>query len=417
MIWRYCTFYVRVNVFYSFLFSLPVLFLLWTFRPALSGTPPAPVLLLENVKVLNFAGSSWDNVLLATGATTIQNNAPLLQSLLSLTSNAHKASHKSSRSSGGASAHGRHVPVDLILVDPYEYSLSLLESAQSSTPTPGRYATPNSLLLNTHAAAAHQKKSAPSSALKIGAAELQAIQKCVESLSSGGDQSAVTAVPIVVTTDWLVHCLAMGRLLDFKLIDFFALPSDPVKRLFTHKMDSVQGTGERYSKYDIVYYTNPRSSGAGAAANVTNKATITSSPVKAPKTSDALCMGRIDCFVRRDEKSPLMVRIRPLVRANTSHLGPRDALAEKELSGDPQNALSLIEVGRLAGKLVLLHKDDFLRVSQYSVADDCVYYASEEWLAENPCVLDAVSAKSDDSDAGSEGESEPYMCPQRSQDY
>lgn len=397
------------------------IFSLGTYRQAAllpPSTPPTsarPALLLENVKVLNLAGSSWDNVLLATGATAIQNNAPLLQSLTSL----HNRGGGAGGSAGGRSrtkhggGGGRPAHVDLILVDPHEYALSLKESTQvAPAPTSGRYTTPNSLLLSTHTAAGAAGAGAgssaskiPNSALKIGVAELQAIQKCVEARGGGVNYSG-GSVPIVVTTDWLVHCLAVGRLLDYTIVDFFTLPSDPVKRPFTHKMDSVQGTGERYSKYDVVYYTNQRA--------------------KSPRISEALSMGRIDSFVRRDEKSPLMVRIRPLVLSTSFQLGPKDTFGgvdpgdgygHRELTGDPHNAMCLVEVDRLAGKLVLLHKEDFLRVEQYSASDDCVYYASEDWLVENPNVLEVAGAKDDASGAGSEGESEPQMHVQRSQDY
>ena len=387
--------------------------------------------LLDGIKVLNLAGGSWDNLLLTAGAITVENEAPLLQSLLSL----------GARGSASKSGRVSRPSVDVILVDPYEYGLSVSASkskpasstSSNSNSNSGRYNTPHSLLAIGSAAkgkSANTTVSTPKSpAAKLGEAELQVIQHCAELTSAEGTATNglhahkhQRQAPIVVTTDWLVHCIALGELLSHTVIDLFTLPPEPETRPFTFKADAITSTGERYSKYDIVYY---RSRVAPSTAH-----NIRSSPVKAPKASEVLQLGKIVGFVRRDEKSQLFARIRPLVSTSNADnasvrldiVVPRGTATQKhlhtvrhkELQGDPLNALGMVEVERLCGKAILLQKEDFLRVSKYSFADESVYYVSDAWKEENPCVLDngeaSESQESEDQDVF-------QMRIQRSQDY
>ena len=397
------------------------------------GLGPAvePEGLLDGIKVLNLAGGSWDNLLLTAGAITVENEAPLLQSLLSL----------GARGSASKSGRVSRPSVDVILVDPYEYGLSVSASkskpassiSSNSTSNSGRYNTPHSLLAIGSAAkgkSANPTVSTPKSpAAKLGEAELHVIQHCAElSSSESTSMNGLHAhkhqrqAPIVVTTDWLVHCIALGELLSHSVIDLFTLPPEPETRPFTFKADAVTSTGERYSKYDIVYYRSR------VAPSTTHNAR--SSPVKAPKSSEVLQLGKIVGFVRRDEKSQLFARIRPLVSTSSADnasvrpdiVVPRGTATQKdlhtvrhkELQGDPLNALGMVEVERLCGKAILLQKEDFLRVSKYSFADESVYYVSDAWKEENPCVLDngeaSESQESEDQDVF-------QMRIQRSQDY
>lgn len=407
--------------------------------------------LLEGIKVLNFAGGSWDNLLLTAGAITVESEAPVLQALQSL--GVHVSAPKSARSS--------RPPVDVILVDPYEYGLSVSASKTSSsssggrgaaTQGSGRYSTPHSLLTIGSAAKSKAASAAlgtpKSPAAKLGEVELQVIQLCAELSSSEGTaagrlqqsqlhgKNGSRQVPIVVTTDWLVHCIALGELLDHTLIDLFTLPPEPETRPFTYKADAVTSTGERYSKYDIVYYKSSTTSVAAPTTGQNQKQdrgvnqTVRSSPVKPPRSSEVLLLGKIVGFVRRDEKSQLFARIRPLV----STLGAEDtssraevvvprgsatekdlrAVRHKELQGDPLNALGMVEVERLCGKAILLQKEDFLRVSKYSFVDESVYFVSNAWKEENPCVLDT----GDYNDSQESEERDVFqMRIQRSQDY
>jgi len=390
--------------------------------------------LLEGIKVLNFAGSGWDNLLLTAGATTVESEEPLLQAL-------HSLGHRAATSSkGGRQA---RAPVDVILVDPYEYSLSVAASRATSAQGGSRYNTPNSLVAlgaSSKGKTAAGVGTPKSPASKLGESELLVIQHCVE-LNAGegnsnlGSLSAMkslplqqrqaqqaSAAPIVVTTDWLVHCVAMGEVLDHAALDLFTLPPEPETRPFTYKADMVTSTGERYSKYDIVYYRSVKQQ--NLLANRTSA--VRSSPSKAAKNSEVLSLGKINGFVRRDEKSQLFARIRPLVSTHdedpsSGDFNPKGKAGEKDLArvrhkelvGDPLNALAMVEVERLSGKAILLHKDDFLRVSKYSFSDDSVYYASSMWTEENPPVLGGGSG-----DGSQEEDSQGMMMRvQRSQDY
>lgn len=393
--------------------------------------------LLEGIKVLNFAGSGWDNLLLTTGATTVESEEPLLQALQTL---GHRAT---SSSKGGRQSRS---PVDVILVDPYEYSLSVAASKANSALGSSRYNTPNTLLAIGPSSKSKSTAGAgtpKSPASKLGESELLVIQHCAElnagenDTSSLGSLSAMknlplhqrqaqqAAAPIVVTTDWLVHCVATGEVLDHSVLDLFTLPPEPETRPFTYKADMVTSTGERYSKYDIVYYRSVKQQNALANRN----SGVRASPSKAAKASEVLSLGKITGFVRRDEKSQLFARIRPLISTHdedpSSGLGgnfhPKGKVGEKdlarvrhkELAGDPLNALAMVEVERLSGKAILLHKDDFLRVSKYSFSDDSVYYASAMWTEENPPVLGEGSG-----DGSQEEDSQGIMMRvQRSQDY
>lgn len=385
--------------------------------------PQADESLLAGIKVLNFAGGSWDNMLLAAGATTVDSDDVLLQTLQSLGARTGSSSSKGGRQS--------RQPVDVILVDPYEFSLSVTASRAGSGNS--RYNTPNSLLAVSSSSSKNKLSTPKSPASKLGETELLVIQHCVElnSDEGGGSLSAVkflpahqrhaqhTAAPIVVTTDWLVHCVAMGELLDHTILDLFVLPPEPETRPFTFKADAVTSTGERYSKYDFVYYRSAKLANA-------NRNTVRSSPTKSSKSGELLSLGQITGFVRRDEKSQLFARIRPLVSthdedsADLGEFNPKRKAGEKdlarvrhkELMGDPLNALSMVEVERLCGKAILLQKDDFLRVSKYSFHDDSVYYASLAWTEENPCVLGGSGGNSQEED--SQG---MMMRVQRSQDY
>lgn len=166
---------------------------------------------------LTCTGSNWDNLLLAAGAITVQNSAALVQTLTSLSSAAQR--------SGGAGygghlgAQGRHasrLPVDVVLVDPLEYA-TMVVSGTTSTTVPaaaaGRFTTPTVL----HGARPPASTDGKSPAAKMTAAELAAVQRCLRlqlqqqsnSDGSGSGSTTSSSTPVVVTTDWIVHCLAL----------------------------------------------------------------------------------------------------------------------------------------------------------------------------------------------------------------
>jgi hypothetical protein len=128
-------------------------------------------------------------------------------------------------------------------------------------------------------------------------------------------------------------------------------------------------------------------------------------------------MGRIQEFVRRDEKSPLFAKIRPLVPTGpvttTSTAAAAAAWRHKELRGDPSVEVVMVEATRLCGKLVLLRREDFVSVA-YAAEDEGVYCAAPAWLAEHPCVLEEGEEGGVGSGSSSGGGG---VMRQRSQDY
>ena len=400
-------------------------------RMALSCTQePLSNAILANIKVLNFAGSSWDNLLLASGATTVQKSTGLVQGI----GNGSGSSSKLSRS-GGA-----RMPVDLILVDPNEYAQTVaalkLPTTHSSSSTTsssrsavGRYTTPNSLLMHlgsTNTTATAGSCSTPKSPnLKMGEDELAAVQRCLH-LHHNNHTSNSTAVPLLVTTDWLVHSIAVGYLLDYNILDIFTLPSVPEKQPFTYKADAITGSGERYTKYDIVFYSTTTTTHNNR--NKHNSPTKRNNNTNVPGSDASLSVGKIIEFVRRDLRSPLYARIRPLITTTTTfplQIYEKNKISKeinninnKELVGDPNTPVRLVEVEKLAGKAVLLSRSDFLKVSKYSLTDHTVYCAAAEWHEENPSVLVGEDGVNRESEGGMQGqEEEPLMRIQRSQDY
>jgi hypothetical protein len=351
----------------------------------------------------------------------VQNSASLVQTLQQLASNPSGA--QSSHRPGGAFG-GRGIarlPVDVILVDPLEYATAVtaagrgfLSGGGDSLLTAGgaRYTTPSAA---SHSSALSPHSGAKSPAAKMSDAELAAVHACarLQASSRQGSSGSARAIPAAVTTDWLVHCLAVGYVLDHHLLDVFTPPEEPDRKPYTYKADSVTGTGERYTKHDIVSY----SIRSGPAKPL--------SAERGARTQETVAMGQILGFTRRDAKSPLFARIRPLVPKSSVVAalpvvqskrdgGAGDHATEhmlhKELIGCPSTAVAMVEVERLCGKVVLLRRQDFERV-HYGAQDSAVFYASPEWIAENPCPL---VGENDGEDSQGMGEG---MRIQRSQDY
>ena len=203
--------------------------------------------------------------------------------------------------------------VDLVLVDPYEYQQAhcvlyaegtarvdnstgnslLLATAQKGTGSGycsgGRRMQPGTTLqLQQHASASSSSSSSPQSALKMGGSELAVIDHCrscidstriagaagsARSASSAGSAAGrssgvkrggvngAAASPTVVSTDWLWHCLALGRVVDHRCLDLFSVPADPERRPCAFKSVPLLppeqgGRAERYSKGDVVYFAS-----------------------------------------------------------------------------------------------------------------------------------------------------------------
>jgi hypothetical protein len=385
-----------------------------------------PLQTFDTCLCLCAVGSSWDSVLLAAGATTVQNNPALVQALSSI-----NASNGRGAGGGGAHSH-RHPPrlvVDVLLIDPLEYALALSASGgaghSAATGLSGRFATPTLPL--PPGRAPHTGSGAKSPAPKMTPQELTAVQRCLAAQQLLQQQSAPhhaassPTAPVVVTTDWLVHCLAVGRLLDHTLVDIFTPPPQPQRKPHTYKADGVTGNGERYTKYDVVFYNT-------SGGSHSSERGIRHSPTKASKqhASQNLEIGRIEGFSRRDEFSPLFARISPLVPKASIFPAPAsrkgaglDAqpMRNKELTGDPDVSAAMVEVERLCGKAVLLQRDDFKQVARYAAQDECVFYASAEWEASHPCLLPQAGYDDGyDQQQGSSG-SEAHLRKQCSQDY
>jgi hypothetical protein len=428
-------------------------------------------LLLANTKVLNLAGAHWDNALLAAGATVVQCSAVLLEGL-----------HKTGGAQHGGNSRGApRQLVDVILVDPYEYSQSITSNAKtavvsSAGPKPVRgkadsgshgsllslSVPPKSVSPRSPTNQSRLQSSGPSSAsggsMRLGELELSVLQNCC-ALAQKVEETVFTtdlgnsSVPQVVSTDWLVHCLSLNEWLNPRSLDLFTLPPNAKNRPFTFKSQSkatgsvlgtggsgrkgstpasVNGGGERYTKYDIVYFHKDVNVGVSGTGN-----TVSTERRKL----DEYCIGKIVEFLRRSDSSPLFARIRMMVpvlahgdaaataaaggsprgevgRSGTSpylpsHRAPPRVAALKELTGDPHSGVCVVEVDRLAGKVVLLHPDDFRTISAgYGAEEEDVYFASQEWLDEHKRSTDSYS-----SGAVSSADANMPFRHQASQDY
>lgn len=384
-------------------------------------------------------------MLLAAGATTVQNSSALVQALCSLSAPTGRAA-----GGGGAQGHGGRNParmaVDYLLIDPLEYASAVATSGNSNNGG-GTAGTPRFVTPTLPPAPGRNPQltgsGAKSPAAKMTTAELTAVQRCLVAQQQHQQQAsslqrlaqyrntASPAAPIVVTTDWLVHCLALGRVLDHSIVDIFTPPEQPQRKPYTYKADTVTGGGERYTKYDVVFYRrdgvnpNPNPSDRGARHSPSKAS-------RAPPPTSALSIGRIEGFSRRDETSQLFARISPLVpkaslfpnqparRSGSSDPLDAPALRHKELTGDPSLEVCMVEVERLGGKAVLLQQEDFMKVRRYAAQDDCVFYASREWVQSHPCLLRpgvGVDGEGYEEEDSAGGDDAAFMRRQASQDY
>jgi hypothetical protein len=193
-----------------------------------------------------------------------------------------------------------------------------------------------------------------------------------------------TTAPSIASTEWVFHCIQAGAIVDLKKLDIFSLPSDPVLHPFGYK--DIFANGERYSKYDIVYYSR------------------SSSQSPKSKSEDRLVAKIID-FSRRSVDCPFYVRIHPFHRkgqgsskARTSNrvmdgADIKDAELElatistsalasvcgsKELFLSDESEITIIDSKSLLGKAVVLSKSTFINAAAYSTRDEDIFYVSDD---------------------------------------
>jgi len=133
---------------------------------------------------------------------------------------------------------------------------------------------------------------------------------------------------------------------DPQSLDIFSLPDSPAAEPFQLKTVT---TGERYTKYDIVYYQQKPSSSHSSSRSSSNNI--------------AMIMG----FLRQGDSS-LRVILRPLVFVDTA--------SNKELHLDGQQSELVVSGDLLRGKAVVLSAEKHRSLRFTAAANDPIWVAS-----------------------------------------
>lgn len=315
--------------------------------------------ILQDMIVLNITGLKiWDQIITLCGGTVYTTPSGsskdyelFIKSLLPPVTT-QTASYPSKR-------------IDFVLFDPILYTRSYIYHHQNHTTSNGSNGRPNT----------SSTSSSSSSEMKniLKPYELQLLQhysnmnttyttihsnakpKVSRSHAATTEQQLTTPPTLVVSVDWLSHCVAIQQLINIHSSDLFTLPLDPLRHPIAYKSDmeyptatttapsssgsSSKVVGERYSKYDLVYY-QPTTSG----------------------NNKELMMGKIIGFHRRNIESKLFLRIRPIesVSHTSSSVTGKSIYAILSLSPHPTVEEQTIPVSQLHGKVILLKQSDYL---------------------------------------------------------
>eukprot|EP01038_Epipyxis_sp_PR26KG_P005479 gene5479-7587_t len=280
--------------------------------------PPPPEGIFSGLRMLNLAGIVWDKILLNGGAGLVNHDNALFHSL----------------KSGQNVYNGRIIPIDYIIVDPYDFTEYKPDDRMSITP--------------------HNNNKDKKDKKGLSALEYSVVKVWSDRILPSHDKLSQIGV---VTTDWIASCLQKGVLVDVSESDIFSLPPQPITSPYAIKS---QQTGERYTKYDIIRYklqNHMSGIGSNAAMKYNIQHNNHNSNNSSKSQSSGYAIGRILQFSRHKITSPVIVRISPLkhVINNNSNISQRELLCSNEEI--------LIDSSAICGKISVLSMESFQSLS------------------------------------------------------
>jgi hypothetical protein len=336
----------------------------------------------ENLRILNLTGMKiWDEILLLSTKNLLKRQDKNL--------------YKQILSEMGTKS-GSAFPVDIIVFDPITYTKSFIHHKRGSSNTDANEnVTKQNLLtefemrLLKHCREIQQ--------------EIRSQQQDNDDHDDDGNDEEEIPLPLrIVSIDWITHCIAMNELLPEACLDLFQLPNDPIHYPMAFKTDSnetasstttaigkdgknpaavvVPNAGERYSKYDLVYFTTTN--------QMINNHPSSSSMNALPASP---MVGKILSFSRRNENSLPLVKIQmidqeskvipgsvpPVTSSSTlkrkaNQISTSNSSKSQEVKSlTPKKFISemIISVNQLLGKVVLLHRKDYYKVNGFHPSD------------------------------------------------
>jgi hypothetical protein len=338
----------------------------------------------ENLRILNLTGMKiWDEILLLCTKNLLRRQDKNLYKQI--------LSEKENKS-------GSAFPVDIIVFDPITYTKSFIHHKRGSSNTDGNenivkqnLLTELEIRLLKHCRQIQQ--------------EIRSQQQDNDDDHDGNDEENTPLPFRIVSIDWITHCIAMNELLPEDCLDLFQLPNDPIHYPMAFKTDSnettsntttasgkdgknstaavvVPNAGERYSKYDLVYFTTTNQMIMNNNPSSSSSSTLPAFPM----------VGKILSFSRRNENSLPLVKIQmidqeskvipgsvPAVTSSSTLKRKANQISSNNNSSKSQEVKSLtpkkfisemiISVNQLLGKIVLLHRKDYYKVNGFHPSD------------------------------------------------
>lgn len=311
--------------------------------------------IFSNYRILNLTGMKiWDDILLLCHAQLLpRHDKALYKQLLS--------SPPNTSNKGQA--------VDLIMFDPISYTKSIIyhASQRRAGNLPSAEHIAKHLLLTDQETRILQ----------------QSHQKMQEMAASSPKGTMMMSEGVkVVSIDWITHCIALNEVIHHHALDLFLLPSDPIHYPMALKLEpdvtgipttapnsNAVNTGERYSKYDLVYF----------------HASIPSLSNSTGTSTSTLAVGKILSFSRRNESSVPLVKVQlldtqtqvptpsPVQNSSSSSGNKRKHVmveentfesAVKLLVPKKFTAEMIVSVAQLAGKVIVLHRKNYYKLYQ-----------------------------------------------------
>ena len=278
------------------------------------------------------------------------------------------------------SLQGKPLQVDLIIVSLFEYSEAF---AKYNVSRAGDRISPFSNRKDFKSSKQDTNHKPSDSTVSPSLSEEEI--KMLQVVEANSESSSGNGTPRVVSADWFFSCLQAGSILNIHDLDIFTMPSEPIAHPFAYKS---KRSGERYTKYDTVYYSHENSSvdpsSSKSIINVTPKPlSMTPSrrgnghPSQSPNSNGGEeKIGMIMNFTATGGSS-VQIRVRPLVSCIDGALLSPSELRErlgrttcdgnnldlrKELMLGPEDSEITIDESCLRDKAVILDVEMFCSV-------------------------------------------------------
>lgn len=225
----------------------------------------------------------------------------------------------------------------------------------------------------------------------------------------------------MVSSEWVAHCLEIGQILDFDAHNTFCIPDDPTRNPLVLKIKRAGGEGRYVVGDTVLYEPSAVSHRGGDASHACHQRRVNAMGGVAGVT--CLLPGRIVSFCRRNRGEPAQVRMRPLFvkclecceienkgRVQSCVSSKGTAVDEHSIYELAPSHMSdfLLAADKLYHHIVILSSDTRGNLD-YPCSDPTVYFSSVQW--EHDMGYGLTACKQD------EGEDEPEMMVQHSQDY